>query len=148
MVDSSIAAILVAVVGGGFGVWSAFISSKNQKATKGITNVLENTKAPVDSLDQVIKVLQDELSKANNRHEVERQFFTDEIARVRNQNRLDRVDSQETESELRKEIATMKDERIQLLDQIRGLKEQLDSLEIKVSSSLDEAERTTDKIAN
>jgi chromosome segregation ATPase len=148
--DPGLVAIIVSIIGGGFTLFGLVVSNRNKKATKGITDILANTKEPVDSLDQVIKVLQDELAKANTRHEAERKFFTEEIARVRDQNREDRVQFEEIERELRGEISQLKDERLGLLEQIRGLKNQLNDLEVKVRTSLgeDEPERRNGATTN
>lgn len=137
MIEANVAAILIAVIGGGFGVWSSYVSSKNQKATKNITDVLTNTKTPVDSLDQVVRLLQEELTRANKQHDDERNFFRDEIARVRNEHRRDREDWEAAEKTLQNEIDELIGERIQLLDQIKELQGKLSELESQVQKSLD-----------
>jgi acetyl-CoA carboxylase carboxyltransferase component len=140
MIDQQIAAIIIATIGGAFAVWSAYVSNKNQKATKNITTVLNNTKTPVDSLDQVIKVLQDELLKSNKRHELERAFFVKELERLRTENAKDRLDWQMNEQKMQDEIDKLISERMALLDQIRSLKDKLSELEVEVRKSLDTKE--------
>lgn len=122
MIDPTVASIVIAVIGMAGGVWAAYISNHNQKATKNITAVLANTKTPVDSLDQVIRVLQEELAQALKRHDKERQFFTQEINRLRDDNTLDRKNWER--------------ERVLLLEQIEQLRKQLGTLEDRVRVGL------------
>ena len=138
MMDASTAAVLVAIIGGAFGVWSAYVSSKSQKATKKITSVLANTKGPVDSLDQVIKVLQDEITQTNQRREEERKYFEQELTRLRAENEADRKAWEAAEFKMQATVDKLVDERISLLDQIRDLKVQLGDLEAKVRNTLGE----------
>lgn len=144
MSNESITAIIIAVIGGGFGVWSAWVSNKNQKATRDITSVLSNTKTPVDSLDQVVRLLQEELNRTNKAHETERQFFNDEIMRLRNEHRADREDWERAEFKMQSEINTLINERGKLLKEIGLLKEQLTTLENQVRASLEGVKRLED----
>ncbi len=83
MEGSNVAAIVVAVVGGAFGVWSAYISSNTKKSTKKIKSVLENTKGPVDSLDAVISIMQKELTDSRVRHEAEIKYLNTQVDELR-----------------------------------------------------------------
>lgn len=64
-------AIIIALIGGYFGIRASRVAHKNEKRTQNITDVLANTKSPVDSLDQVIKIMQDEFAEASTRHATE-----------------------------------------------------------------------------
>lgn len=136
MSNESIVAIMVAVIGGSFGVWSAWVSNRNQKATRDITSVLSNTKTPVDSLDQVVRLLQEELNRTNTRHDREREFFNQEFERIRIERQRDREEWERTEFKMQSEIDKLIDERVSLLAQISDLKKQLGELENKVKDSL------------
>lgn len=63
--------IIIAIIGGGFAVWAAYISNKNRKSTKVIRDVLDNSS--VKSLDQVIKILQDQVEFLSNQVRVLRE---------------------------------------------------------------------------
>lgn len=82
MDGASIATIIVAIIGGAFGLWAAFISRGTQKSTKTIKDVLANTKSPVDSLDRVIKAMQDEFKYSAERHEKEIRYLDTQVGEL------------------------------------------------------------------
>lgn len=136
MLDPVAASIVIAVIGMIGGVWAAYISNRNQKDNKTIKEVLSNTKTPVDSLDQIVRLLQEELNRTNDRHDRERVFFNDEIARLRAENQIDRENWEKSEFKMQAEIDKLIGERTEYLKQIRELQNQLSSLEAKVKESL------------
>lgn len=71
MSPEGIVAIIISVITGSFGVIGIYIANRNKQETAAISKVLGNTKTPVDSLDQVLKALQDEMRQSNHRHTLE-----------------------------------------------------------------------------
>lgn len=118
------------------GVWAAYISNKSQKATRDITTVLNNTKTPVDSLDQIVRLLQEELNRTNERHDREREYFNGEITRIRNEHRIDREEWDKEQFKMQAEIDKLITERTDLLSELGALKDKLVSLEAQVKKSL------------
>lgn len=144
MLNPEISSIIIAVIGLIAAVWSAYISKRNQKATRDITNVLQNTKTPVDSLDQVVRLLQEELNRTTKRHDQERIFFNQEISRLRKEHQLDREDWERSEFKLQAEIDKLINERSELLKQIGDLKDKLTNLEDQVRESLSSVRKLDD----
>lgn len=72
---SGLISIAIALIGGAFAVWSAYVSKNTKKSTKTIKDVLSNTKTPISSLDQAITILQRELQNTSIRHEQEMKYM-------------------------------------------------------------------------
>lgn len=144
MLDPSVASVVVAIIGGAFGVYAAFVSNRNQKATRSITEVLSNTKTPVDSLDQVVRLLQEELNRTTKRHDQEREYFNSEVARLRAEHEHDREEWDKIEFKLQAEIDKLIAERGMYLDKIRDLQNQLTALEEQVRASLQSVKKLED----
>ncbi len=136
MIDGVTASIVIAIIGGLCAVWAAWVSNKSDKRTRDITAVLNNTKTPVDSLDQVVRLLQEELNRTNQRHDTERKYFEGEIVRIRREHKLDREEWEASEFKMQAEIEKLVRERGDLLHQIEELKDKLASIEIQVRESL------------
>lgn len=83
MDTASLAAIIIAVIGMAGTVWAAKVSNSNQKDTKTIKEVLSNTKNPVESLDQVIKSMQDEMQERDKRQQSEIKYFINQVEDLR-----------------------------------------------------------------
>lgn len=137
MFDPVIASIIIAVIGMIGAVWAAYVSNKNQKATRDITAVLNNTKTPVDSLDQVVRLLQEELTRTNTRHDREREYFNQEIVRVRAEHRLDQEEWEKERFKMQSEIDKLIAERKIYLDKILDLETQLAELKVNVEKSME-----------
>lgn len=144
MSAESITAIIIAFIGGLTAVWAAYVSNRNSKATRDITQVLNNTKTPVDSLDQVVRLLQEELNRTNQRHDQEREFFNQELNRLRAEHASDRQEWERSEFKMQAEIDKLIDERNDYLDEIKRLQKQLGKLEEQVRSSLDSVKKLGD----
>lgn len=83
MLTDNVTAIVVAAIGAIGGVYAVVLSRRSDKSSKTITKILSNTKSPVESLDQVILVLQRELAAVEKRRETERDYMQAEIEELR-----------------------------------------------------------------
>lgn len=73
--QNDLVAIVIAVIGAAAGVWSAYVARSNRRDMQPLKQVINNSKSPVETLDGVIKSLQEEMRDRDKRHTADLKYL-------------------------------------------------------------------------